>query len=246
MIAIDNQSLLSIWETAGEMQPTLRSLHLLSRLYPNADFQSSTVGECNRQLMLLRKELFGDPFDAITLCPHCGEKTEVEFTVTGFLMATSTNTEGAQTRSIQQSNFGDYQLKWNLPTAADVASLAEFTDLDSARQSLLQRCLVEVNDDRHQFDDKDWPAELVAFLSSEMDRLDPFADPNLDLGCPNCNFQWQATFDIGQYLWIEIDTYVRQLLREIHLLARAYGWSESSILALSPFRRSYYLELISA
>jgi hypothetical protein len=38
--------------------------------------------------------------------------------------------------------------------------------------------------------------------------------------------------------------HARSLLAEVHSLARAYGWTESEILALSPQRRSTYLEMV--
>ena len=36
-----------------------------------------------------------------------------------------------------------------------------------------------------------------------------------------------------------------RMLLDIHALARAYGWSESDILALPPRRRQAYLELVA-
>ena len=45
-------------------------------------------------------------------------------------------------------------------------------------------------------------------------------------------------------LWSEIHAWARQLLRDVHALARAYGWREADILALSPTRRGIYLELL--
>ncbi len=37
-----------------------------------------------------------------------------------------------------------------------------------------------------------------------------------------------------------------RLLREVHTLARAYGWSEGAILELGSARRERYLELVRA
>ena len=38
----------------------------------------------------------------------------------------------------------------------------------------------------------------------------------------------------------------KRLLMDVHLLARAYGWSEAEVLALSPARRRFYLEMVEA
>ena len=42
----------------------------------------------------------------------------------------------------------------------------------------------------------------------------------------------------------EIDAWARTILYQVHLLASVYGWSESEILALSPWRRHLYLQMI--
>ncbi|MFD0428254.1 hypothetical protein ACFQ60_09340 [Streptomyces zhihengii] len=69
------------------------------------------------------------------------------------------------------------------------------------------------------------------------------ADVTLSIACPECGEATPAELDITSYLWTELDTWARDLLLDVHLLASAYGWSEPEILALSPTRRRYYLEL---
>ena len=51
-------------------------------------------------------------------------------------------------------------------------------------------------------------------------------------------------FDIVSFFWAEIDAWARRVLREVNVLARAYGWRESDILALSPVRRQIYLSMV--
>ena len=53
-------------------------------------------------------------------------------------------------------------------------------------------------------------------------------------------------FDIVSFFWREIEEFAIRTLREIHALARAYGWAEDQILALSPTRRRCYLEMVGA
>ncbi|MGW0209347.1 hypothetical protein ACWDZ8_27315, partial [Streptomyces sp. NPDC003233] len=72
---------------------------------------------------------------------------------------------------------------------------------------------------------------------------DPAADIRLNLACPACGHAASAELDIASYLWAELDAWARGTLQDVHLLAGHYGWSESEILALSPLRRRYYLEL---
>ena len=66
----------------------------------------------------------------------------------------------------------------------------------------------------------------------------------MQLDCPACALIWQSPFDVVSFLWSELDAWARRMLREIHILASHYGWSEAEIVALSPQRRRHYRELI--
>jgi hypothetical protein len=89
------------------------------------------------------------------------------------------------------------------------------------------------------------PGAVEARLVERIAQADPLADIMLDLTCPNCEQRWQAVFDIGGFFWIEIDNLARRLLRDVHVLARAYGWRESDILAMNAARRQAYLEMVA-
>ena len=77
-----------------------------------------------------------------------------------------------------------------------------------------------------------------------MTSLDPEANLNLALNCEACDKTWLADFNIGSWLWEEVDVRARTLLTEVHTLAQAYGWSEKAILALSVQRRASYLDMV--
>ncbi len=77
-----------------------------------------------------------------------------------------------------------------------------------------------------------------------MEEADPQGNVQLALDCPACGHRWLQAFDILTYLWREIDDWAQRTLREVHLLASAYGWSEQAILALSARRRHMYLEMV--
>jgi hypothetical protein len=55
-----------------------------------------------------------------------------------------------------------------------------------------------------------------------------------------------VAFDIASYFWDEINAWANRILREVHILASRYGWSERDILALSPWRRQFYLDMVNA
>jgi hypothetical protein len=78
-----------------------------------------------------------------------------------------------------------------------------------------------------------------------MEQADPQANIRLSLTCPACSHQWHGTFDIVTYFWNEINAWAQGVLRDVHMLAATYGWRESDILALSPWRRQFYLEMVT-
>jgi hypothetical protein len=86
--------------------------------------------------------------------------------------------------------------------------------------------------------------QLGGAMTDTVEAVDPQAEVELVCVCPACALQWSAPFDIVDYLWRELEAWVKQLLREVHILASRYGWSERDLLALSPWRRRYYLGLI--
>ena len=90
------------------------------------------------------------------------------------------------------------------------------------------------------------PEHIVAMMAERMEQADPQANIQLSLQCPACRQESQVTFDIVTYFWNEINTWAHGVLRDVHILATAYGWRESDILSLSPWRRQLYLEMITA
>ena len=54
--------------------------------------------------------------------------------------------------------------------------------------------------------------------------------------------------DLAAVMGVNTNTVLRALrtLREIDVLATAYGWTETEILRLSPWRRQAYLEIIQS
>jgi hypothetical protein len=86
---------------------------------------------------------------------------------------------------------------------------------------------------------------VIDRISSQLAEADPQAEVLIDLTCAGCGHQWQTVFEVERFFWMKINGMARNLLREVHTLAFAYGWSEGDILALSPLRRQFYLEMVA-
>jgi hypothetical protein len=115
----------------------------------------------------------------------------------------------------------------------------------TAQRLLLTRCLKAVQHAGQAVMVADLPAAVVDAVVERMATADPQADVQFALTCPQCEQQWQATFDIAVWLWNEITVWAQRVLREVHTLASAYGWREVDILSLSPWRRQHYLNLVN-
>jgi hypothetical protein len=53
-----------------------------------------------------------------------------------------------------------------------------------------------------------------------------------------------AALDIPALVLAELEAEGQRLLGDIHVLARAYGWSEAEVVALPPARRRRYVEMV--
>ncbi len=87
---------------------------------------------------------------------------------------------------------------------------------------------------------------MAAAVEAAMERADPRSAIELALACPACGAQWSTPFDIASFLGGEISIAAERLARDVHDLARAYGWREADIVAMSPWRRQLYLDLVNA
>jgi hypothetical protein len=252
----DAAELLATWEEGAALRPVERGLLLLGLTRPGpapAALDGLSVGERDAQLLRLREALFGPRLYCAAACPACGERLEFDFEVADVLPRGPAPASSAGEMSVES---GGYLVRFRLPTSADLLAVAEAGDASDARQRLLSLCVTvaeraaaggaEGGAARPQVGAAQLPPHVVEAVVERMGEADPLADTQLALNCPACGRAWNQLFDIGSYLWAEIGDWARRTLREVHALARAYGWREADILALSAQRRQWYLEMIGA
>jgi hypothetical protein len=87
---------------------------------------------------------------------------------------------------------------------------------------------------------------VIAEVEQRVAALDPGAETLLELSCVECGNTWELGFEPDEFLWREVAASALRLLRQVHVLARAYGWGESDVLALGPQRREAYLTLVGS
>jgi hypothetical protein len=137
-----------------------------------------------------------------------------------------------------------YELRCRAPNSLDLIAIIGRHDTVAARLQLLERCLSDIMREGAPVSIEQLPDEVIGAAVDRIAQADPQADVRLALSCPQCEHQWQASFDIGPFFWSEIHVWAQRVLREVHTLALAYGWPEMDILTMSPWRRQFYLSCI--
>jgi hypothetical protein len=245
--------LLSAWEQALGQTPLARAVVLLAAATGESPDRLArlSMGERDARLLALREAAFGPQLTSVTACPACGERLEMTFgadELRGKGEPRGTDeSHSAQPHARDETcalGFAGYDVLFRLPNTLDLAAVAEGADVDAARGVLIERCILSARrgDDEVAF--ADLPREVLDAIAARMGEADPHGDIRLSLTCTRCAHEWREAFDVGQFLWAELHAWAARTLGEVHKLARAYGWREADILALSPARRQFYLDMI--
>jgi hypothetical protein len=239
--ALDAATLLAVWETGASEPPVRRALALLSRAWPDRsaeEWARAPLGERDARLLELRERLFGPRIVAVATCPGCQEQLEMTFTAADIR---STGPSPGPPEDLGLEVDG-YEVRFRVPNSRD---LLEAGERGGARAGamLLDRCIRSARHDGGAIEAASLPEGVIRAVTEAMAAADPQADVQVGLVCSTCGHAWSLPFHVISYIWGEIEDWVRRTLREVHLLASAYGWSEREILELSESRRRIYLEM---
>ncbi|MGW0866106.1 T4 family baseplate hub assembly chaperone [Streptomyces sp. NPDC002611] len=231
---------LATWESGLGQASAGRAvlLHRAARPDLGGDQQallSLPVGEREADLFALRRALFGERMQVRLECRACGADMEFELDAGEF--ASTLADRGDPLVRVAEDGW---EVEFRVPGVADLTAAARDAD---PRRALLARCVVTAVHDGRPVSADTLPVAVQRRIAEAAQSADPGADVTLAIACPECEEPTRAELDIASYLWTELDAWARDLLLDVHLLATAYGWSEPEILALSPLRRRYYLEL---
>ena len=244
--------LLRAWEQATTQHPAQQALTLLAAACPEppaAGFAQMSIGQRDACLLSMRERLFGTRLTGVARCPHCSEQLELSFDGADIrsplLAVDQTDAPLGPTAAALELHVDGCRVRFRLPNSVDLLAVLDIADAASLRQELLHRCVLSVERGGEETPPPDvLPSPLADAVGAAMEAADPQGNVQLALDCPACGHHWLQAFDILTYLWREIDDWAQRTLREVHLLASAYGWSEQEILALSARRRQLYLEMV--
>jgi hypothetical protein len=241
MRALTPAELLTVWEQGRQQSPLQRALLLLTTAGADCSpehWANLPIGQRDAQLLTLRESMLGPQLDCQLTCPQCQERLELPLTVADIWAEPPV----ADPESLTLTLDG-YTVTFRLPNSLDLVAIDCLPTLEVAQLALLERCLVTARMSEEDCPPDRLPDSVLRAISDRMAAADPQANVQLQLTCPHCHHAWQPSLDIVTFFWQEIDVWAQRLLQEVHQLASAYHWSEAEILALSPLRRQYYLEL---
>jgi|SRR6185437_14197210 len=243
MRALSASELLEVWEHGLDQGPVERALALWGAASPETRREALaalSIGRRDAALLTLRKWTFGPRLACLAVCHHCGQQLELTFNVDEVLLSPLVEPDGAATMTV-----AGYELQFRTPNSLDIAAVVNGHETDEQRKILFERCLLAARRQGKPATPAELPSAVVEVVVERIAGMDPQADVELNISCSSCGQQWRAVFDIVSFFWSEIDAWARRLLLEVHLLASAYGWQEGDILALSPWRRQCYLEMVA-
>lgn len=245
MRTLSASELLHVWEQAVREHPVDRALTLLSACCggERQDLESLSLGRRDALLLEIYERLFGTTIEAFAQCPQCGERLEYRMS-TRELLLPATENDGVGL-VVQTTEDASVRLQLRLPNSLDLRAISQFPDPASARKMLLQRCITSV-EEQPEIQVDSLSQGTVEKIAASLAQADPQADMLIDLTCCACQHAWQVILDIENFLWVKVSALARRLLREVDALARAYGWREDDILALSSVRRQAYLEMAAS
>ena len=241
--ALNPGALLELWDKCAAMALPQRARTILAASYPAVrakELDAMAIGTWNSAILRFRAAQFGTELQVFDRCPHC--QGNVEFAIQTGEILPATDPLPAE-RGV---SAGDWSVRFRLLTGGDWLQSfnSEGAEAIEAGKRLLGRAILQVRRGPNEAAAEEMPDAAWEALAEALVQADSASEIVFHLHCPSCGERWESPLEPADFVWREINAACRRLLRQIHVLASAYGWSESEILRLSHERRASYLHLI--
>ena len=229
MRALDAGDILELVDRGDTAGPARRALLVLDAAFPEVGgaTAAAALSHRDRALLAVRSHLFGPSMLAQAECDGCGLPLELALTAADVgLQPVEPTFPPAPTTTI-----GDGVVV-RAVTGGDAAHVEGISDPEEARDGLLARVapgLLAAD------------AEPGGTLDETLEALDPAADVELTLDCPECGGSTLRGLDVPRFVWKELAASAPRIMADVADLAREFHWSERDILSLPAERRAYYL-----
>jgi hypothetical protein len=242
MQTVSPEDLLALTERAAPLHAIDRAIRLLALAMPDRDPSALArlpLGTRDGLLLAVRNALLGDRLEAQDACPGCGAR--VEALLDGAALAAGCSPPPAQW-TIESDGC---RLTLRALDSLDAAAAAQSDDVGGARTLLITRAVISAERAGAPIAVEDMPPHLASTIADSIAKHDSGAELLLQFSCPSCERIWTGVLDVASFVWRELAVRAERLLYDVHTLARAYGWSEAEILAMSSARRSAYVALVT-
>ncbi len=228
MLALDDHVALELVERGERLTPLDRAVLLAATLDNVSPKLAADLPVDIRDRLFIDARIanFGADISFFARCPNCGEGNEADFDLKAL--------PGAVEAGMAAACVAGNEIMLRAPTSAEIA--AALLRGDQAGLTVAIAGTAARPEDSH------WVSELEDALAETF----PLLDIRFDLACGACGDVVSTRFDIASWLWREIEGVATRAIDAVDRLARAYGWTEREILALSPRRRARYLERLAS
>jgi hypothetical protein len=230
-------SALAAWEAGADMEGPLRAL-ALARMVTRTDAASLPLGRRDAHLLELYSDVHGQTLEAQVDCPSCEATLSLD-TPIGELRAGYE--EDGDRGGLREFTLGEVRVQARCPTTADLLAVESEPTVPAARAALLARCVASVSRNGGAAGPLD-DAEIEE-LGHRLELVDPLVDVRFDVTCDECGHRFAVFLDVPELVWEATRRAARRTLRNVHVLAQRYGWTEGEILRLSERRLKEYLDL---
>jgi hypothetical protein len=236
-------ALLDLWDECAQAELPQRARAILRAAYRQLcveDLDAMAIGQWNSALLRFRAAQFGTELRIFDRCPSCQGSVEFAVETSEILPAADPLPDERYFSS------GDWSVRFRPLTGGDW--LRSFQpgcgEPKEAGKRLLSRALLQVRHRSREATPEEMPDPAWEALAEALVEADTASEILFRLRCPSCREEWDSPLEPAEFVWREINAACRRLLRQIHALAWAYGWSEAEIVGLSQERRTNYLRMI--
>ncbi|WP_296425919.1 hypothetical protein [Yoonia sp.] len=200
----------------------LRRLALTGeRLVHGEELAQMTIGDRDRAIAALFRQLYGDVVQADAVCAGCAATYEIRFSLAA--LTAGRVPDGTASGDPAAITLGDTRLR-----------LPQMRDFTGAPDDLIARLVLTGPDPDPQ------AAEHA------LEGADPALELDLTGTCPECDTVQATPFSMAGFLQASMQRDRAFLAREVHLIASAYHWSLAEIHSLTRHDRQTYARLLIA
>ncbi len=196
-----------------------------------------TAADRDRLLAAVYRRAYGQRVAGTVPCSACASPFDLEFALDELVAAVERAEPAPQVEALGDGIFRTRDgARFRLPTGEDELMVAALAPAEAER-ALYERCVLES------------PLSQAAareVIEEAMEAVAPVLDVAIDTICPECGIAQAVRFDVQSYLLRALAQEGRQLAREVHRIATAYGWSLADILGLPRGTRRTFVELIES